>query len=465
MLNSIVKRIKDKTDKRTQKILKNIVFSLGIKGLSIVVAFLTLPVYIKFLTNESVLGVWLTLISMLSWIFMFDLGIGNGLRNQLTKSFANNDFKKAKKLISSAYVSSFVICVILIASINKILSFVDFIKLFNVDDSTISGSVLNLSIRVLLIGVLIQFVLKLINSILLSIHKSAIPNSLSLISNIALLLFMFIMPVKAIEENFLALSFIYVFTTNIPMLIASIIIFSKDLKDCRPSLKDFDLIEAKNIIKLGVVFLWLQIMVMAISSTNNFLISTFVGAKEVVPFQIYNRLFSLVSTFFMIGLTPIWSSVTDALENKEYYWILKLRKKLFRLMGIAAIGELVVLIMSRLFITVWMGKEYVITDYKMIIFVAIFDLINIWSAINANIVGGLGKLKNAMVYLTIGAIINIPLSYYFSILYNSWVAIVIANIVSLLPYCISETISTTKYFKNILIHGVEEEIKYDIYKN
>jgi O-antigen/teichoic acid export membrane protein len=447
MNNIFYNRLIERIDKRTQNILKNVGYALGVKGFSMLVGFFTLPVYLKYFTNQSVLGVWLTLISMLSWVFTFDLGIGNGLRNELTMAFALNDKQRAKKLISSAYISSFILCFLVVILVNITLTSVDFIKLFKIQENVISRDIINVSIRILLVGVLIQFVLRLLNSILLSLHKSAMLSIINLISNLLLLLFMLIMPAQAINYNFLLISIIYSLTTNFPMIIATIIVFNKGLKDCTPSLKEFDLYEAKKIIKLGVIFLWLQIMAVIIANTNNFLISTFIGANEVVTYLIYYKLFSLVSTFFALGLTPIWSSVTDALAKQDFKWIIKLRRRLFSLIAVAAVGEIVVLLSSEFLISIWMGKKFVVLDMKMASIIAVFDLINIWSAINSNIGNGLGKLKNQFIFLTVGALINIPLALVFSRIYSSWVAIVIANIISLLPYCISETISTSLYLK------------------
>lgn len=448
MIDIILVNLKRRFDNRTLKIIKNSVCCLGIKGFSIIIGLLTLPVYLKYLTNQSVLGVWLTLISMLSWIFTFDLGIGNGLRNELTKALATGEKDKVKKLISSAYISSCAICIIAVGLTLILINVIDFIKLFKLDDQVISESILKMSLKILLVGVLIQFVLKLINSILLAIQKSALPSFLNLISNLALLILMYIMPVKSIENNFLVLSYVYILTINVPLLFASIFVFSKDLKNYSPSLNSFDFGLSKGIIKLGVVFLWLQIMAMIINSTNNFLISVFVGAKEVVNYQIYYKLFSLVSTFFMIGLTPVWSSVTDAMAKKDYDWIIRLRARLFKLMGLAFIGEIVVLLCSKYVISFWMGSRFVL-DYKCGIVVAVFDFINIGASINATIGNGLGKLKNQMIWLTIGAVINIPLSYLFSLFYNSWESIIIANIISIIPYTLTEIISTTKYLTKL----------------
>lgn len=456
MLSEGIHRLRDKLDSRTYIVIKNAVLSMGIKGLSIIVGLLLMPVYAKFLLNQSVLGVWLTIISMLSWIFTFDLGIGNGLRNELTIAVAHNNKAAAKKLITSAYVSAAAICVILAVILFAAIQFIDFLDMFHISTSAVDRKTMTDAITLLIGGVLIQFVLKLINSILLALHKAAIPNALNLMSNALLLVYLILAPINSINKNFATLSVVYVITTNLPLFIATIAIFLTSLRECIPSLKDFNLNDAKRITKIGIAFFWLQVLAMIIFSTNNFLISIFVSAEEVIPFQIYFKLFSLISTFFALGMIPMWSSIADAQAKNDFRWIIKARKNLYIIMGIAALGEVLVLLMSKFIVTIWMGPQYVILNEKLIIFFAILDLVNIWTLINAQIANGLGKLKNQLLFVTFGAVINFPLSYLFSIIYKSWVAIAIANIISLLPFCISETFSTAIYLRKRASSGDEK---------
>ena len=164
----------------------------------------------------------------------------------------------------------------------------------------------------LIFGVLVQFVLKLINAILLALHRAAIPNALNLVSNALLLFYLLLAPIESINRNFETLAIVYVVTTNLPLLIATLVLFATSLRDSIPSAKSFSLTDARKIVKLGLAFFWLQIMAMIILSTNNFLISIFVSAEEVIPFQTYFKLFSLISTFFSLGMIPLWSSMAEA---------------------------------------------------------------------------------------------------------------------------------------------------------
>jgi len=75
------------TQDRTKRAVQNIGISLFIKGGSILISFLLIPLTLDYL-NPYEYGIWLTLNSVLSWVYLFDIGLGNGLRNRLAEALA-----------------------------------------------------------------------------------------------------------------------------------------------------------------------------------------------------------------------------------------------------------------------------------------------------------------------------------------------------------------------------------------
>ena len=84
-------------DKRSYEIQKNIVLSFLFKGISIIVSLVIVPLTLNYL-NPTEYGVWLTLSSIMTWINLFDIGLGNGLRNKLTEALTLGDIKKGQNL-------------------------------------------------------------------------------------------------------------------------------------------------------------------------------------------------------------------------------------------------------------------------------------------------------------------------------------------------------------------------------
>ena len=89
---------------KSNVLFRNIGGTFAIKGASVVVQLLSVPAYISYFGDDGLLGVWYTLIAALNWILIFDFGVGNGLRNNLSKALAAKDFENAKRLVSTAYI-------------------------------------------------------------------------------------------------------------------------------------------------------------------------------------------------------------------------------------------------------------------------------------------------------------------------------------------------------------------------
>src|SRR6184192_3446730 len=92
----------NKGHQRSVQAKKNILFSFIIKGLSICISLVLVPLLINYI-NASRYGIWLTLSSIVSWFSFFDIGLTQGLRNKFAESKAKNDVKGAQIYISTTY--------------------------------------------------------------------------------------------------------------------------------------------------------------------------------------------------------------------------------------------------------------------------------------------------------------------------------------------------------------------------
>ena len=67
---------------RTVKAKKNILLMLLIKGGNILIGVLLVPITLGYVDTDCY-GIWLTLSSMVLWISFFDIGLNNGLKQNL----------------------------------------------------------------------------------------------------------------------------------------------------------------------------------------------------------------------------------------------------------------------------------------------------------------------------------------------------------------------------------------------
>lgn len=440
----------DSLNEKNKIIVKNVIGSFLIRGLSLFVSLFSMPLYIKYFENQVVLGLWFTIISVLSWVLTFDLGLGNGLRNRLVETIVRNDNKESSKLISSAYAIISILSIAIIFFALIVFSKINWNNVFNIDNTIISNEVLLVAIKILFIGIMISFILKLINSILYAMQKAAINNVLALITSVLPLIYILFSPNKGIEENLISLSWINTFSICLPLLIATIIVFFfTPLKQCKPSLRNIHIKTEISIVSLGGAFFLTQIAFMIINSTNEILITNFWGPEYVVEYQIYNRIFSLVGSFFSIALTPVWSSVTRALVEKDFLWLKNLNKVLYHVGALGVIFEFLLICFLQKIIDIWLGDNSINVNYVYAIVFAVYGSLFIYNIIVTTIANGVGYLKTQLICYSVGAMLKIPLllvaAYLFSI---DWISVVGINIFIFFIFDFIQTIWLNKFIKN-----------------
>jgi hypothetical protein len=140
-------------DKDERNLLINIGLAFAVKGGSLIISLFSMPLYIKYFDNNEVLGLWYTILSLLNWITICDLGLGNGLRNRLTEALALADNEKAKRYISSTYASLIAVILPVLVIGTTGACFVNWNKFFNLDEALISPRTLKLAIIILFISI------------------------------------------------------------------------------------------------------------------------------------------------------------------------------------------------------------------------------------------------------------------------------------------------------------------------
>lgn len=442
----MINRIKSLSE-NSRTIAINVAESFVIRGAALVVSLFTMPAYLRFFDNNASLGIWFTIFAVLNWVLMFDLGLGNGLRNKLPGCLVNDDKEKAKQYIASTYAGITALVLIWAVIGVFLIQTVDWNSFLNISKTIVNPNALKLSIGITFCGVMLQFVLKTITSILYAIQKSAIVNLLSLITSILTLTLVLIIPSAGTEQNLIHMAVVNIIAANVPFLIATFIVFRTELKDYIPKYRHVSKDCAIEVLDIGIILLWLTLVMMVISSTNELLITKLTNSSNVVAFQVYYKIFNTISSIFALALAPIWSAVTKATAENEYPWIRKLYKRLLYMsMGVFACEMLVVPFLQFL-VNIWLGKGYIITDYRIAIIFVFSSSIFFLHNVNTSVANGMSFFNVQKIWMTFAAIVDIPLAILLVKMTGSWVGIILANILALLPFEVIEIIEFNKMIK------------------
>lgn len=428
-------------------IAKNIFGAFLIKGGALCVSILSTPAFISYFNNQTVLGVWYTLLSVLIWFLNFDLGVGNGIRNNLVEAFTKKDFVKAKRVISSGIVSCGFIAILLCIIGGIIVSCVPWNTILNVSQNVVSSKTLETSVLIVFIAIMFRFLLTTVNSIFYALQMSAVNNALSLCVSTSQLIFVLTAKSSDPQVALINISYAYLFTSNLPVLFAAIILFATKLKQCRPSIRYVNAGEMKNVLSIGGMFFVCQIFYMLIVNTNEFFITYYFGPSYTTEYAFYFKITSIFSMVITLAMTPIWSAITKAMSEDSWDWINSLYKKLKWLAATAVAICFCIVPFLQFIMDIWLGQGVLDVKISIALAFAFFGGAFIYSSILSTIVCGMARMKLQAVCYGVGVLFKILFIIFFARKTGIWNTIVWSNTVVLIPYCVLQQIDLNLLLK------------------
>jgi O-antigen/teichoic acid export membrane protein len=418
-------KVINKGHKRSVKAKKNILASFVIKGGSIAISLILVPLTINYV-NPTSYGIWLTLSSIVGWFGFFDIGFGHGLRNKLAESIAQGEYDLAKKYISTTYaILCIIIGVILVVflSINPLLNWA-----YILNTSPDLGNELRVVALIVFTFFCLQFVLKLVTTVLTANQEPAKASLFNFLGSLFSLMVIFVLT-KTTDGNLVYLGAALSFTPVLVLISSSIWFYTHEYKRYAPSIGKVDFSLARDLMSLGVKFFVLQIGALVLFSTNNVIITQLFGPEEVTPFNIAFKLFNIVNMGFGIVVTPMWSAFTDAYVRKEFDWIKNTLSKMRKIWFLAVLVSVCILIASPFLYDIWVGDS-VKVPFALSAAMCLYVVVAIWQTMHVFFLNGIGKIKLQLYLVTSTALLNIPLA----ILLGKWFGLVGITLASILIF-------------------------------
>lgn len=377
------------------------------KGGAILANLLLVPLSIAFLDNENY-GIWLTLSSFIAWFTFFDIGLGHGLRNKFAEAKSQGDSERAIGYVSTAYFAIGTIGILFLIVSILVSYFVDWTVIFN------TSNALRAPLQLLMPIVFGSFALRLIFTLIISIYTAdqnhSMQSKVSFITAVGSLLLIWMLTYTT-ESSLLLFGALFSVFPVLVLLGLQIYGFSTRFEKYRPRLKYVKREYFRDIFGLGVSFFVIQISVIAMFSTDNFIITQLFNPESVVPYNIAYKYLGLGLMAFDMILMPYWSSITVAYAKGEISWIRKSIKNLMKFALAAVVLIFIMVLISPYIYKLWLG-ELVSVPFLLTGIIALYFVITVLYSPFNYFINGIGKIKLHMYSFGIGALLNIPLSIF-----------------------------------------------------
>lgn len=350
---------------RTENSIKNSATSLVSNLLAMLIGFVSQAIFVRLL-GAGYLGLNGFFTNIMTMFNFFELGIGNAIVFHLYKPILNNELSQIKSLMDF-YKKTYRIIASLILFIGII--FIPFLNYF------IDATTLDINIII----VYLMFLISTVSSYLLMYKRNLIyANQKSYVSNIIHIIYLLGMNILQIivlilTRNYYLYLLLKIFFQIIENIINNIIankmypyLLEKNFIKLDKKIKEDIFIKVKALIyhKIGNVI---------VNGTDNIIISKFFGVITIGIYTNYALIVNSIRTLINQVITSTTASVGNLLASNEMQKKYEVFKKIWFVNFILSCFSAVCILSTiNSFIRIWIGKEYLLNLYIVIVIVINF---------------------------------------------------------------------------------------------
>lgn len=373
---------------RTVKAKKNILVSILLKGPSIVIGLIIVPLTIDYVDVENY-GIWLTISSIVAWISFFDIGLSNGLRNKFGEAIAVKDYNRAQQYVSTTYAILTLIFIPLLLVFSIINPFIDWPGILNVSQE--KAFELKIVTYIVFAYFCFKIIFDSINIILIADQKPANASFRKLIEQVAALIIIYILTITT-KGSLINLTIALCAAPLLIVLLFNITLFRGKYRNVVPSIKQIRFDQSPSLLSLGFKFFILHVAVLIQFQTSNFIIIRYFGPEEVAGYNIARKYFMILTMFFSILILPMWSAVTNAKAQNDITWIKNMVNKYQKFVWLFLIVGLLMLVLSPYAYDIWLGKGKIHISFSISLMLFLFVFSQIVGRLQGTVLNGIGAL-------------------------------------------------------------------------
>jgi O-antigen/teichoic acid export membrane protein len=407
-------------------------FYKGTSGLSL---FFSVPLLINYLGNSDY-GLWVLVFALFQWVFSMDFGLASVLKTKVPILIQENEIDLLKSYIRSTYKITSVIALFLFLSFFALLNVID-IKVFLKIPTHSLDFIKNLFLLNIFFFCL-NFILNVQKSLFVAFLKGKYAEQSIAVNQIlfyiSLLIIIWIFPELSFQDKLIVIS---VSNGLISLLVNGFYTFyffyleNLNLNTTTITPSKF----IKEILLLGSKYMIIQVGLLFVFTSDNYILSNAFGPKEIVPFEVINKLFQFPVMIIFAGLSPLWSMFAKDYIDKNAESLRSIFKKFnYFFIGIVFFISFIAIVCPFV-ISIWI-KEPIIIPKHLVLFIAIVTALRIFISFYSFFLYGIGKIDRYIIILLISIAVKVPLTYYFIQLGYGVKSVVISTIFILIFWLI-----------------------------
>jgi O-antigen/teichoic acid export membrane protein len=287
------------------------------KVISMGTGVISVPLVIGYLSSDQY-GMWLTMSSLVAVLGPLDLGIGLGLLTILSDADGRGDRDTARRAVATSLTMLLTIAAVVLFLFAAAYAFIPWRQVFNIKDVAAIGDA-GPAAAVLVTSFALGLPLGIIGLIQLAHQSNYISSLWAIAGNLGSLA-----AIVAVIVLHASLPILVVALTGVGLLAALLngaALFRYQRPWLRPQRGDVDRKLMRPLLRVGGLFMILQIAGLVGYQLDNFVIAQIMGAGSVQEYAVPVKLFSLAPTLLSFALMPLWPAYRESLARGDWAWI------------------------------------------------------------------------------------------------------------------------------------------------
>lgn len=373
--------------------------------LSSLLTLVSLPLAVRYLGAERY-GVWATVASVAVWVNLLDLGIANSLTNRVSQAYARQDENEAARAFSNALAMTVGAGGLAACIFGFLWSRVNWIALFNASPSLqpeVRATVL-IAMVLMLAGLPLNLAGKVFAGYqeLHTYNKTLALGAVGSVVGLAAGIWLGGSMPTLFLLSFGSITFVATAT------LLWLVLWHKPW--LRPRLKLISLHEGIALLSTGWSFLLIQAAAMVVFSTDNLIVSHYLGAAEVTPYSVTWRVVSLGAVLQALAFPALWPAYAEARARGDIAWIRRTFAIAMRTtIGLNLAWAVFLVVFGQLGIRLWAGAAAV-PPRSLLLAMAFWSVIAGFMTAQSCLLGALNHTRLQAVASVLAAIVNVVLS-------------------------------------------------------
>ena len=267
-------------------------------------------------------GVLMTVLSLLGFLNIADLGVGGSLITALSRESGAGDYKRVRELQANGFCIT--ICMALLIFIVALaINYIEIGAYVFKSSSEVVQREGTTAMMTFFCFFGLTLPLTLFSKIQLGLQDGHVANNWQAIASIV---------------NFCSGAAAAYLGLSVPNIICGMMtgtiicgvvngyLYYKNKALIRPNLASVNWGALKFLLRDSVFYLMLQVVFTVSYTADTLLVARFIGAEQVSVYSLSERLFSIVAVAVSVVTGPLWVAYGDALGRADYHWAIKTLK-------------------------------------------------------------------------------------------------------------------------------------------